>query len=298
MDARPTLLTGLHAYGSALDAGTGTSAGAVPAVAPPGRMLAALYVCEPYRLEAPGLPVARLSVNLTDSAVSGGLEGDRDRRYEARRGSLFLTPAGAGARWHKASRSRHINLYFDPQDETVEGRGASVGHLLGSGVPLFNVTLRASAGVVASLEQELREPDDFSAEAIDSLGRLLLIALARGQRPAPDACGLSSAELKRLSDYVRAHLAQRLLVADLAAVVGLPPSRFAEAFLRSTGRTPHQFVLSQRLALACELLEQGQLAISEVALSAGFSSQSHLTRLLRSRLGATPAQLQRSRRLA
>ena len=53
--------------------------------------------------------------------------------------------------------------------------------------------------------------------------------------------------------------------------------------------TPHQFLVSMRIAEARRLLAAG-LAPAEVAAMTGFADQSHLTRRFRSRIGFTPGR--------
>jgi AraC family transcriptional regulator len=56
----------------------------------------------------------------------------------------------------------------------------------------------------------------------------------------------------------------------------------------------HQFLLRLRLEAACRLLRTTCMPIAEVAAACGFSHQEHLTRVMRARLGTTPAALRRS----
>jgi len=55
-----------------------------------------------------------------------------------------------------------------------------------------------------------------------------------------------------------------------------------------TGLTPHQYVMSRRVARARRLLEEGELPITAIAAETGFASQSHLTDLFRREVGVTP----------
>ena len=253
-------------------------------------MAVVMYASPPYAVDLPPLGVARLSINLSQARVSGSLDGEPTRVHLARRHSMFLTPAGACATWHKASSSRHINIYFDarffdhPED-------AVWGPLLADAVPLQNVGLAGGGPMFDMLAAELREESPFSVEAVDSLARLILVRLARRQaRGAARASPLTPALHARLSDYVSAHLDQRILVADLAAVTGLSPNRFALACVAATGRSPHQLVLQSRLERAVQLLHGSTHSIAEIAAASGFSSQQHMTRAMRQRLGTTPAR--------
>lgn len=243
-----------------------------------GDLAVALYSAPPYDVQVPPLAMARLSINLSPAAVDGALDGERERRFLAQRHSLFLTPAGAGAHWRKAAPSRHINIYFQPQP--------------GAETPLLNTGLVGGAPLFDALAAELAAGDAFAEEAADSLARLILVRLMR--RSAEDKAlhnPLTPGLLQRLRDFVQAHLDQRLLVADLAAQAGLPPSRFAQAFVAQTGLSPHQFVLQQRLQRAQALLQHTLEPLADVAAACGFASQQHMTDLVRKRLGSTPGRL-------
>jgi AraC family transcriptional regulator len=224
---------------------------------------------------------ARLSINLTASRVEGALDGQRRRAHAAQRHSLFLTPAGVSAAWCKAEPSRHINVYFDPL--AFDGTGQQ---------PMLNGSLSGGRALFDALAAELTRGDAFADEAADSLARLILLRLARQRaRSGVNANPLTPARLRRLTDYVQAHLEQRILVADLAVVVGLPVNRFAAAFVAVTGHSPHQYVLTQRLARAVGLLRFGSEPLAEVAAASGFASQQHMTQTMRSRMGQTPARV-------
>jgi AraC family transcriptional regulator len=248
-------------------------------------LLVGLYHSPAYDLRVPGLPVARLSINLTSARVSGALEDDRARRYEAQRHSLFFTPAGAAVRWHKEAPSRHLNIYFNPEAFAADD------HAQAARTPLFNGTLPGVRSLADALVEEIARNDAWAAEAADSLARLLLVRLLRRSTRATERCNaLTPQLLARLRDHVMAHLSERILVSDMAAVVGLPVDRYAQAHDRLTGQTPHQFVMGLRLQRATELLAHTSMGLAEIAAECGFSSQQHLTHTMRLRLGTTPAR--------
>jgi len=249
-----------------------------------GGVAVAMYASPPYDVAVPAMAVSRLSINLTDSTVSGHLDGDPARRYESRRHSLFFTPAGAAAHWQKERPSRHINLYFDA--DALRDAEALKFPL----TPLLNGMLPSAGALIDMLSAELAKADPFAAEAVDSLARLIVVQFARRQVAAGDE-GLAAALRARVDEFINNHLDRRLLVSDLAAVAGLPPARFAQAFVRSVGQAPHQYVLAQRIKQAGELLQRTAQPLADIAASCGFSSQQHMTRLLRQRLGQTPGRL-------
>ena len=87
--------------------------------------------------------------------------------------------------------------------------------------------------------------------------------------------------------FVRANLARRLTLDDLAVVAQMSVFQLVRAFRRETATTPYRLILDLRVDHAKRLLEGGA-PIAEAACAAGFADQSHLTRHFRRRTGSTP----------
>ena len=106
--------------------------------------------------------------------------------------------------------------------------------------------------------------------------------------------GLAPGQLRRVVEYVAAHLTDQLGLAELAALVGLSTSHFGEAFRTSIGTSPHRYVMERRVQHAHKLLRDKARPIEEIAYAVGFSSQSHLTTNFRRVTGVTPGRFRRS----
>lgn len=76
-------------------------------------------------------------------------------------------------------------------------------------------------------------------------------------------------------------------IGEIAASFGRSREGFSRMVRRELGVAPHTFRLLARLNLARHLLRAGE-PIAAVAADAGFSDQSHLTRLFRHTFGTTP----------
>jgi len=85
-------------------------------------------------------------------------------------------------------------------------------------------------------------------------------------------------------------------VEELARLCGLSRCYFTRAFRISLGVTPHRWLVRQRVRRAGEMLERTEESISAIAQSCGFADQSHLTRMFRALVGASPAAWRRRRR--
>ena len=112
--------------------------------------------------------------------------------------------------------------------------------------------------------------------------------------PIPHKGGLAPGQIRRVLEYIEAHLTDELGLVELAAIVELSPNYFGEAFRISTGRSPHRYVMERRIEWARDLLWDADRPIRDIAYAAGFSSQSHFTANFRRVTGVTPGRFRRS----
>jgi AraC family transcriptional regulator len=108
-----------------------------------------------------------------------------------------------------------------------------------------------------------------------------------GMEDAQRAC-LPAYLLERIERYIDERAEARFAVGDLAGSLGYSTSHFFRLFKRTYGVTPHQYVMSRRLAMAQKLIITTRLCLAEIALQAGFSDQSHLCRDFQRFAGLAP----------
>ena len=112
----------------------------------------------------------------------------------------------------------------------------------------------------------------------------------------PARGGLPPRALRRVREYVLAHIEENITIQALASIVGLSRFHFTRAFKQSEGVTPHQFLLQCRVKRVQQLLTATELPLSQIALAAGFSDQSHCSRRFRELVGITPSRYRWSMR--
>jgi AraC-like DNA-binding protein len=81
-----------------------------------------------------------------------------------------------------------------------------------------------------------------------------------------------------------------LTVSDVAAEVGLSPSRFEHILKDATGRTFRQHNRSGRITRAKTLLQNWHLSLKEIAYLTGYSSPSSFSRAFRRSVYRSPSQ--------
>jgi AraC family transcriptional regulator len=105
--------------------------------------------------------------------------------------------------------------------------------------------------------------------------------------------GLDGRRFKQTIAYIEDHLPEDLSLSRIASFVGVSPSHFKTLFRESTGLPVHQYVIQRRIERAKDLLMQNKLSIAEIALTTGFSHQSHMARHMRRSVGLSPKAMKR-----
>jgi AraC family transcriptional regulator len=151
---------------------------------------------------------------------------------------------------------------------------------------------------IARLYDPAWQGSDASALFADALLRTLALHVfaryaTRVAEPQPRGDGLADALVRDLKAFVDARLDRRLSRNDLARRAGYDAREFSIAFRNTFGMTPMQYVIERRLDRACLLIATTKHDLADIAIGAGFSSQSHLTTTLKKRRGITPLRLRR-----
>jgi AraC-like DNA-binding protein len=247
-----------------------------------------------------GGAAARLSVVLEE--VGGRFETESWRGQRVPRESpqpLSVIPAGMAARGRGDGMRfvRHLVLQFE---------AAPLGRMMDDEIDLTSVLrlrpMFLDPGIMhlAQLFAEECETDQSHSRLYgDNLSMALLLALSRLTEPRSSQSirhgQLAPWQLRRVTDYLTAHLAEDIPLQTLSDLVKLSRSYFSRAFKLSTGLAPHQWLLQARIGKAKQLLLETERPLAQVAIDVGFADQAHFTRTFRREAGESPGAWQRAR---
>jgi AraC-like DNA-binding protein len=113
---------------------------------------------------------------------------------------------------------------------------------------------------------------------------------ARKQKPAL----LSKRQAERVIAHIETRFAERIHLAELAAVAHVSVGHFCRAFKGTFGQRPRSYVMHRRVAHAKHLMVFTSAPLSQVALACGMVDQPHFSRVFRQLTGMTPGAWRRS----
>ena len=96
------------------------------------------------------------------------------------------------------------------------------------------------------------------------------------------------ARLRKIDDYVHAHLAESILIETLAELAEMSLFHFLRLFKQATAMTPLQFVIRERMLQAHQLIRETSLSLIEIALEVGYTSPSHFAQVFRRTVDMAP----------
>ena len=213
------------------------------------------------------------------------------------RGASWIAPANVSCFWSWASTDEALMFVLDPN--LLYRVAEEHCHQVPNSIDLLPVviTIDPQIQAIGSLfVQEMKQGGLGGELYRESLANLLLVHLIRQYCTTPltleDYTGvLPRHKLQCAIAYIHDRLSEPISIADIAQQLHLSQYYFCRLFKQSTGLSPYQYLIQQRVERAKQILLQGNMSIAEVAIAVGFSDQSQLTHHFKRRLGITPKQL-------
>lgn len=247
-------------------------------------------------VEKPGLRNPTIAIHYGRPVRLACHHGNQRYNGLAIHGDVEVVPAGVPARWEmketdtallvslspKLLRQVALDYGFPPERVEIRNR--------------FYVRDPQIEHIGWALKEEVERNFSSGQLYLDSLATALAVVLLHNHssvgapQPIPGK-GLSNPRLRLIRSYIEDNLGEKLSLPSIAAAADLSVTHLKVLFRRSMGMPVHQYVIRRRVERAAELLREGQLPSSQIALDCGFSHQSHMALHMQRVLGVTPRQV-------
>jgi len=220
-----------------------------------------------------------------------------------KRGSLFLTTGGAPYDFRFRTLTPEpfevvlviLSLtLFNEALEEVFGKDAAQAHLR-------DLSGFEDPPLTALLQQLREEATRRSASRlfVRGIGQAIAVHLARNYAAVmEDSRGESALpgfKLRRITDWMAAHLAEEFSLGRLAQQADMSEFHFNRLFKRATGVPPSQYLIKLRIDASRRLLRETPKSVITIANEVGYSNPSHFAQLFRKETGLSPSDYRRER---
>lgn len=243
------------------------------------RSVLAREYADPPRVESfHSVPSRELLVVLVTSGAYAIASGATKATY--RRGSVGVTAPGnvSRLRWHtldgKPMRSLHLYLGTDLIRDTEH---------LPDVLSLQDDFVTAAAFALGDA-MAARAPAVYA----DALAQAVAAHLVHRRPTRPAALG--NHQIDRVVDHMRAHLGDDISLEALAREANVSKFHFVRVFARTTGLTPHRYLVRLRMQAGADLLGRTDHTVQRIALACGYRSPRQFAAAFRAEYGVTPQQ--------
>lgn len=221
--------------------------------------------------------------------------------YPAHRGDIFIFTPGTlhALRQADGQSMEYENIIFELEllggagDLCAEkyilplqsGRLALAGHL----TPNDLCYLHAAACLREIEDANRSKLPGYELVIKGALLRFLALLIAQGTQPLP-AETTDTQRLKAVLQWIAAHYAEELRIADAAQVCSFSSSHFMRWFRQMTGQSFVTFLNEYRLNSAAEALHTTDETILTIASQCGFENLSYFNRAFKAHFGMTPRE--------
>ncbi len=157
-----------------------------------------------------------------------------------------------------------------------------------------------SAGISAGIDLALALiADDLGEKVARLVAREMVVYYRRpggqSQFSALADLGDGDTRFSPLLDWMRANLAERLTVEQLAERMAMSPRNFSRTFLSIVGTSPAKAIERLRVEAARERVESSRQPIEQIALAVGFRDPERMRRAFLRRFGQPPQAIRRAK---
>lgn len=215
-------------------------------------------------------------------------------------GKFCLVPKGAESRWQLSETQEFMHLYFD--DSYIKRLALRVFDIAPRTIELPELTFAENLGLealflynLASANWQTNDMQLAMEQATDTILISILQNMANKPIKSPLKGGLSPKMCVLVCDYIQANYQRQIYLSELAELAQLSEFHFCRVFKESLAQTPQEYLIHVRISQVKHDLIHSQSKLADIALSAGFSNQSHMGRYFKKLVGISPKEFRLQR---
>jgi AraC family transcriptional regulator len=164
--------------------------------------------------------------------------------------------------------------------------------------PQFDCLANSLVQLLETAKQDLERDRQAAKASLAKASSILQLEIdRRSSANGSGTGGLAGWQIARVRAFIDKNLHGTIHTRDLSAVARRSAAHFARSFKHTFGESPHAYVMRRRLEKACHLMMNSSESLSQIALSVGFSDQSHLCKRFKQALGQSPSNWRRDREI-
>lgn len=220
----------------------------------------------------------------------------------ARRGGVSLQVPESGGSFVSDGPVEYVHFYFN--ESLLQEVAEQLGHKAPACVAIedfFGSECEILSTLLNRYLARARDADDPPPPIeMDSEAYLIAINLLRDfgrirTKAEQSEAQVGRHEIRKAMSFMEDNLADPIRLSEIAEAAGLSPYHLIRVFKAESGETPAAFLTRRRTERARDMIVNDAASLAEVAVRSGFSSQSHMTRRLKSAYGLTPRELRTQR---
>lgn len=162
-------------------------------------------------------------------------------------------------------------------------------------IRLDNIAQQKTRKFFSAMHEEYTYNDKYSDDAIGSLVKIMLINLYRDY-PGHFPTGTDSSALQlinRITHHIENHYMDDITLKSTASDNNMDMYYLSRLFKQVTGFGFKEYLISQRLSRAKEMLLSSNDSITEICINCGYNNVNHFIRIFKEKEGITPLRFRR-----
>jgi AraC-like DNA-binding protein len=224
-------------------------------------------------------------VYVTDGTVIYSID---NKRYELEKGEICYIPHHMDRSWTSHPQRTH-NKYA----VVFSWEAAEIPPFFRERDKLFRFKPRNSAYFeqrLAFLFMQCLGQRTYYEPLTNSILTELLILISQ-EKTERSASSAKEQIVRKVQEHILYNFRRNITIDELTEIAGVTPSYITALFKEVVGVTPIQYLHQIRIGTACNLLNNTQMTVGEVAEYLGYCDQSYFNRMFKKWMGTAPTRM-------